>query len=179
MWRWVRRLVVSILVLTTMIALVAWLNEVELSYPGNRLLSTEVTELVVFNEGIGYYVGTNGQSIVLVRIEEISRSLDQIAFPAADFFPGTGYAYFEMPAESMPSLGQSVIDCAAYHVVSMEHWFIAICSAIYPIIFFIRSYRCRRARRGVLQPCVQCGYDLQGNQSGVCPECGLAREVTA
>ena len=27
--------------------------------------------------------------------------------------------------------------------------------------------------------CIPCGYDLEGNESGVCPECGEAVEVTA
>lgn len=30
----------------------------------------------------------------------------------------------------------------------------------------------QRARRGL---CVKCGYDLTGNISGVCPECGTPR----
>ena len=34
------------------------------------------------------------------------------------------------------------------------------------IVFF------RRARRPPRGRCVECGYDLQGNISGVCPECG-------
>jgi hypothetical protein len=32
--------------------------------------------------------------------------------------------------------------------------------------------RCRRRRKGC---CVRCGYDLTGNVTGVCPECGTAR----
>ena len=35
--------------------------------------------------------------------------------------------------------------------------------------------RCRLAERGL---CSQCKYDLRGNVSGVCPECGLAIERT-
>jgi hypothetical protein len=35
---------------------------------------------------------------------------------------------------------------------------------------------CRRVRRGRYGPghCRGCGYDLRGNESGVCPECGRA-----
>ena len=41
----------------------------------------------------------------------------------------------------------------------------------YPGIVFIRRpfRRARRLRNGW---CLACGYDLQGNVSGVCPECG-------
>ncbi|MCH7813576.1 MAG: hypothetical protein IID40_06100 [Planctomycetes bacterium] len=41
----------------------------------------------------------------------------------------------------------------------------------YPILAFIRGplRRSRRRRKGL---CVPCGYNLTGNTSGVCPECG-------
>ena len=37
-----------------------------------------------------------------------------------------------------------------------------------------RSFRARSAGRGA-HLCPRCGYDLTGNVSGVCPECGTAR----
>ena len=39
------------------------------------------------------------------------------------------------------------------------------------VMYYIRraSIRHRRWRDGL---CVHCGYDLTGNESGVCPECG-------
>jgi len=43
--------------------------------------------------------------------------------------------------------------------------------AAYPAIAFIRGplRRWRRRRKGL---CMKCGYDLTGNESGACPECG-------
>jgi hypothetical protein len=38
-------------------------------------------------------------------------------------------------------------------------------------VFIERPLRERR-RRGRLGLCLKCGYDLRGNISGVCPECG-------
>lgn len=35
--------------------------------------------------------------------------------------------------------------------------------------FVATRRRCLRRRRGI---CVECGYDLTGNVSGICPECG-------
>ena len=42
----------------------------------------------------------------------------------------------------------------------------------YPTIAFIRGplRRWRRKKKGL---CLKCGYDLTGNESGVCPECGV------
>jgi len=58
--------------------------------------------------------------------------------------------------------------------LKVRYALLAMLFAIYPAIFFIRSYRRRRLNRQALQPCGKCGYDLQGNKSGVCPECGTA-----
>ncbi len=51
-------------------------------------------------------------------------------------------------------------------------WAPYILFATYPTIVFIRGPLCRwrRLRNGV---CVECGYDLTGNVSGVCSECGV------
>ncbi len=65
------------------------------------------------------------------------------------------------------------------YFLSVPTWFLAFLTAIYPAVFFIRTHRRRRVRRAALKPCDKCGYDLQGNVSGVCPECGEAAGVAA
>ena len=60
-----------------------------------------------------------------------------------------------------------------YHSVSIDGWAAAALLMIYPTLAFIRGplRRWRRRRKGL---CIKCGYDLTGNESGVCPECGTA-----
>ncbi len=50
-------------------------------------------------------------------------------------------------------------------------WLLLVLFALYPIVALIRGpyRRYRRRRKGL---CVKCGYNLMGNVSGVCPECG-------
>ncbi len=57
--------------------------------------------------------------------------------------------------------------------VSLPLWSIIILFGTYPTTAFIRGplRRWRRRRTGL---CVKCTYDLTGNVSGVCPECGEA-----
>ncbi|UCE59596.1 MAG: hypothetical protein JSU63_19400 [Phycisphaerales bacterium] len=52
-------------------------------------------------------------------------------------------------------------------------FWVALLTGIYPTIACIRGplRRWRRRRKGL---CLNCGYDLTGNESGVCPECGEA-----
>jgi hypothetical protein len=56
---------------------------------------------------------------------------------------------------------------------TMPLWAPPLLFAIYPAIAFIRGplRRWRRHKKGL---CLRCGYDLTGNVSGVCPECGVA-----
>jgi len=50
-------------------------------------------------------------------------------------------------------------------------WLIVVVTGAYPCIVFLREWirRRGRSRRG---ECLACGYDLRGNESGLCSECG-------
>jgi hypothetical protein len=60
-----------------------------------------------------------------------------------------------------------------YHTIEIgiPPWSFLVLFGVYPTIAFIhpRLRRWRRRRKGL---CVKCGYDLTGNESGVCSECG-------
>ena len=55
--------------------------------------------------------------------------------------------------------------------LAIPHWALCVALLTYPAVAFIRGpvQRYRRRRKG---RCLKCGYDLTGNISGVCPECG-------
>jgi hypothetical protein len=54
--------------------------------------------------------------------------------------------------------------------LAVPHWFVMTLCGIPPVAWTISAWRRRSRRRpGV---CRSCGYDLRGNISGVCPECG-------
>jgi hypothetical protein len=59
--------------------------------------------------------------------------------------------------------------------ITVPLWFPSALFAAYPAIAFTRGplRRWRRRRKGL---CVKCGYNLTGNVSGVCPECGIEVE---
>lgn len=59
-----------------------------------------------------------------------------------------------------------------YWEVSSPPWIPLSLIMSYPVIRLVRVLRLTaRCRRGL---CVRCGYNLAGNISGVCPECGTA-----
>ncbi|MCP4249914.1 MAG: hypothetical protein GY778_22960 [bacterium] len=62
---------------------------------------------------------------------------------------------------------------AVINGITFPIWSLTALLTFYPVIALIRGpgRRWRRRRRGL---CLPCGYDLTGNVSGVCPECGEA-----
>ena len=59
-----------------------------------------------------------------------------------------------------------------YYDVHFPLWMPFVLFAAYPTIAFIRSPARRQRQRRKLGLCVKCGYDLTGNVTGVCSECG-------
>lgn len=57
-------------------------------------------------------------------------------------------------------------------------WMLLVVFGAYPLLILVgfRTRRWRRRRRG---QCTKCGYNLTGNTSGVCPECGTAVHTPA
>lgn len=72
-------------------------------------------------------------------------------------FLGVGYAYLIFPG------GQ------ATRIFFAPHWLIAAMLSAYPTL---RIWRRWRSRPCGYPTCAQCGYNLTGNVSGICPECG-------
>ena len=62
------------------------------------------------------------------------------------------------------------------NVYSIPHWFLALIFTILPSIWFIMW---RKRRNLPDSPCSNCGYDLTGNETGQCPECGVAIKTKA
>jgi hypothetical protein len=61
--------------------------------------------------------------------------------------------------------------------VSVRWWLPALVASVLPAAAAVRRWRSARLRNVGL--CRVCGYDLRGNVSGVCPECGAPTTVTA
>ena len=61
-----------------------------------------------------------------------------------------------------------------YDTLSVPYWFLVILFGLLPGIWFIQW---RRQRKLEPNACPQCAYDLTGNETGVCPECGTQLEV--
>jgi hypothetical protein len=80
--------------------------------------------------------------------------------------PATGPPWFSWGWRSFPGLGPLFL-------IWLPIWLIVLLCCLYPAILLLRGplRRWRRRRKGL---CLKCGYNLTGNTSGRCPECGDA-----
>jgi len=96
-------------------------------------------------------------------VDELVQGVEVLGFSYNKFSSWTG------PQFSIPAIPK----CYDGYVVYAPLWFLFAMFATCPTIAFIRG-PLRRWRRKRKSLCVKCGYDLTGNESGVCPECGTA-----
>jgi len=60
--------------------------------------------------------------------------------------------------------------------VAVPFWLVAFCGALLPAAWLLGKLR--QTRRAARNHCERCNYDLTGNTSDVCPECGTAVKTT-
>ena len=67
-------------------------------------------------------------------------------------------------------LGFSVDSEPGFFYITAPCWFPVLLTVVCPLVWMIRH----RSKRSELEGarCTKCGYNLSGNTSGVCPECG-------
>ena len=73
-----------------------------------------------------------------------------------------------------PSSGSGLRSPASvqFKWIGFPCWFFCPVTAILPVVWLWRYRRDRRARSDGMPHCATCDYNLTGNVSGICPECG-------
>ena len=86
-----------------------------------------------------------------------------------------GFGYGETGWIRLSELGAAYI--VTITLVSVPHWFLTLIFALLPALWL---FKWNKRRKLGLNACHSCGYDLTGNESGVCPECGVGTaEITS
>lgn len=77
-----------------------------------------------------------------------------------------------LPFDGPPGVYEDYV----WQEIAIPFWFLVVALAPYPTLALICGplRRWRRRRKGC---CIRCGYNLTGNVTGVCPECGTEIQV--
>jgi hypothetical protein len=79
------------------------------------------------------------------------------------------YSYFDLRRQRLHADSNPMFIMTTTNELGL--WAPVLLFAGYPVIAFVRG-PLRRYRRRRMGRCRKCGYDLTGNVSGRCPECG-------
>ena len=74
---------------------------------------------------------------------------------------------------------QPTQDVIMHHTWVVPRWFVLSVTPLPAGVWMVNGIRRQRRRRRNPGLCTACGYDLTGNVSGTCPECGTAAYVAS
>jgi len=124
-------------------------------------LETTVKEL--------YIEATNNFEILFIRsgirIEGTTRELDLSQTPIINSLPSNGPWWTTPSMETFEFVSRTGRTKVAY-VLDIPHW---LANLVAWPVFIVLWRKCRKPPKG---HCRKCGYDLTGNESGNCSECG-------
>ena len=111
----------------------------------------------------GVYVGWNRSSNGIVWVSRTTTRAERSG-PRWRSYGRMGFGYGWMMFD-----GGVVLES-----VSVSCWFLCTLTAFLPAIWLWRYRRHRRVAEDGMPHCAKCDYNLTGNVSGICPECGTA-----
>jgi hypothetical protein len=122
--------------------------------------------------GTGHLLGTRGERVLGTGSFEASEASIGVStlLPPVIRLPGLAInridGWLNLP--DSPSFPLRPIQFLQVYSV---HWaWLTFPSAVFPFLYI--AIRIRRRRRSPFACCTTCSYNLTGNTSGVCPECG-------
>ena len=140
-----------------------------------------ITLLAVATAGTGalWVDSYRDRRILIAEQEEMSKHLQELGFPAP--WIGRDVSYEPVPRRIIRVRSCQGRVSVSYHSgdhrarkVTLPIWLLFIGFAAYPMLWITTRGPLRRFRRRKRNRCLKCGYDLTGNASGICPECGTA-----
>ena len=111
--------------------------------------------------------GADGETFVRQSLQQKRQAAEGWVFMRGHASTSLAFAGFEFYRGTTPRSGMTF----AFALLAVPLWPLVAMTLALPAVRLCLACR-RRTRHG---RCGLCGYDLTGNVSGVCPECGTAR----
>ncbi len=140
--------------------------------PGGTFVTLESWAQPVLPFGTRGFIPGRTRSQLDVRIERGTLSWDYWSGPLDEWFetPSDTWEYLYAMEFGTPDIRFTSSDIVSGNVRLSHSTALLGAFAVVIIVRWYRSWRYRsRIRAGL---CLACGYDLTGNTSGACPECG-------
>lgn len=127
--------------------------------------------------------GLSGGAVSFIRYRTDEMSIIPDNTPYFHEFAGAMIAYGDgMPGfcggsgleVSAASLGFTTMPVVKWYGAWIPLWMVLVVTASHIAFVVLRMHR---RRRRLPHACMSCAYDLTGNESGVCPECGMIVEI--
>jgi hypothetical protein len=132
---------------------------------------------------VNYFVSTNPGGIYFSYSEQALNPKYRRDAPEVDWSDSRLDSLFENDVVGAPLPTPSLLNRLGFYgsmsnekgdlsvVATVPFWLVTPIAAAPVLVVFAREVR--RRRRAARNRCAVCGYDLTGNVSGVCPECGV------
>lgn len=164
----IRKLIIAVLTLAAVGVIVAWV----VSYTVQARDVDEVTVTYSYGRDYWFEEPTDPSALGWLRVAVKRGTLyvnrwyynTSITAPTTRRWRQLGFSFkFGMNRGRQPPYSLWLLE--------IPLWCPIVLLGTYPTIAFIRGPLCRwrRLNKGM---CIKCGYDLTGNVSGICPECG-------
>jgi hypothetical protein len=173
----IRKVVIVVLTLGAAGVTLLWLASTARAVYWGRSVTSRCSLYMSVDNGIA--------EVVVWRLRDGQHATGQTSFCLGDFSYSTGPPDPASPAtrigvgavrnvERRYGCGPSTNgkrETIVATTAAVPLWALLVLLSIYPAYVFLREplRHWRRSRKGL---CVKCGYDLTGNVSGTCPECG-------
>lgn len=135
-----------------------------LALPASRVLTRGTS--ISFGEKDSHAISIQNNCISITSI----RAFDSETFRTKTMQRISGRFSFFYSEQSANTPTPGTFSVASVLTLSLPLWIVVAVCAPYPLLVFAVAWRKRRRR--IPHGCRQCNYDLTGNQSGKCPECG-------
>jgi hypothetical protein len=172
MRRWVWNITAGVsLGLLLLLIMICWRTNVtsdnlywQLPVPGNLRFNLRIAGVLTSPHGVELYVKNCSIPNPRHKLSWESGQAGGIVGPDWKYL-GFQIHWWEQPARGMASYYSE-------RVFVLPYWFLCLLLALYPIWWTKWMAEQLKRKRLEAGECLTCGYNLTGNVSGICPECG-------